>query len=195
MNAYHHGHLREELVRHAVELAREKGPEGVVLREVARRAGVSHNAAYRHFADRDELLAEVAATGLHQLEEAMLRRLRPWRSMEPVARARRRLTEVGRAYVLFALSEPGLFDVAFSGPVMQQPQDSGPYALLGRVIDEIVEAGGMPAERRPGAEVTCWSAVHGFAVLHLHGPLRKMPARERERRLDQMLSTVDLGLR
>ena len=195
MNAYHHGNLRAALVQNAVELAREKGPDGVVLREVARRTGVSHNAAYRHFADRGDLLVEVAATGLHELEHAMERRLRPWRSMDPVARARRRLSEVGRAYVHFALAEPGLFKVAYSQPSIQEAKDAGPYALLGRVLDELVDAGGMSAVHRPGAEVACWSAVHGFAVLHLDGPLRAMPVRERERQLEQMLSALELGLR
>ena len=68
---YHHGNLRPVLVDTAVELARSTGPEGVVLREVARRAGVSHNAAYRHFEDRAALLAEVADRAMAQLEDAM----------------------------------------------------------------------------------------------------------------------------
>ena len=65
---YHHGNLRPVLVDTAVELARTTGPDGVVLREVARRAGVSHNAAYRHFADRAALLAEVSDCAMADLE-------------------------------------------------------------------------------------------------------------------------------
>src|SRR6478672_11037626 len=109
---YHHGNLRPVLVDTAVELARTSGPDGVVLREVARRTGVSHNAAYRHFADRDELLAEIASLASAQLEQAMQRRLDGVRETDPAQRARARLRATGRAYVEFALSEPGLFTVA-----------------------------------------------------------------------------------
>ena len=71
MGTYHHGNLRPALVEAAVALAQARGPEGVVLREVARQTGVSHNAAYRHFADREELLAEVADAAMRQLAGAM----------------------------------------------------------------------------------------------------------------------------
>ena len=71
---YHHGNLRPVLVDTAVELARTTGPDGVVLREVARRAGVSHNAAYRHFDDRAALLAEVSDRAMSDLEQAMVTR-------------------------------------------------------------------------------------------------------------------------
>src|SRR6478735_11439161 len=92
VRAYHHGNLRAELLRTAVELAREEGPSGVVLREVARRVGVSHNAAYRHFADREELLAEIADRGMDLLTEAMEARLAAVPAgLDDVARAQRRL--------------------------------------------------------------------------------------------------------
>ncbi|MGZ4593750.1 MAG: TetR/AcrR family transcriptional regulator [Actinomycetes bacterium] len=195
MSTYHHGNLRPALVEAAADLARAKGPDGVVLREVARRTGVSHNAAYRHFADRDELLAEVAAYGMNRLEEAMQDRLATVRTRDPEKRSRRRLQEVGRAYVHFALAEPGLFDVAFSGThPAPQAGDGGPYALLGQVLDELVQVGALPAARREGADVVCWAAVHGFAMLHLHGPLQGLPAEDREAALDLLLATVERGL-
>ncbi|MGZ4461007.1 MAG: TetR/AcrR family transcriptional regulator [Nocardioidaceae bacterium] len=190
---YHHGNLRQALVETAVELARAKGPDGVVLREVARRAGVSHNAAYRHFADREQLSAEVAAVAMGMLERAMTERIAKVREKDPAKKARRRLREVGRAYVLYALAEPGLFEVAFSGSLHKDL--AGPYAVLNRVLDEIVAAGDLAPERRAGAEVVCWSAVHGFASLHARGPLQVVPAAERDASLDQLLTTVDLGLR
>src|SRR5271163_3285812 len=69
---YHHGNLRESLVAAAIQLIAEVGPAGFNLREVARRAGVSHNAPYRHFRDKGELLAEVAAEGFRELNAALL---------------------------------------------------------------------------------------------------------------------------
>src|ERR687886_1561641 len=72
---YHHGNLRAALIDTAVDQARTGGADAVVLRDAARRTGVSHNAAYRHFADRDDLLAEVADRGMAALEESMRRRL------------------------------------------------------------------------------------------------------------------------
>jgi AcrR family transcriptional regulator len=191
--SYHHGNLRPALVGTAVELARAKGPDGVVLREVARRTGVSHNAAYRHFADREQLLAEVALWAMGRLEQAMEERLATVRKRDPAVRARQRLREVGRAYVEFALSEPGLFEVAFSAP-FHSAETQGPYGLLNRTLDELVEVGVLPAGRRPGAEVACWAGVHGFAELHLRGPLREVPAADRERSLARMLDLLELAL-
>src|SRR5690242_148475 len=156
---YHHGNLRAALVEAGAELARTAGPDGVVLREVARRTGVSHNAAYRHFADREELLAEIAAVAAEQLERAMRARLDEVRETDPARRARARLRATGRAYVEFAVAEPGLFTVAFS-PIDAEPEDAGeggPYALLGQVLDELVEAGALSPENRPGADVVCWA--------------------------------------
>jgi len=197
MGSYHHGNLRPALVEAAVGLAQASGPEGVVLREVARQTGVSHNAAYRHFADRDELLSEVALAAMQQLSAAMSVELAGVVETEPAARAVARLRATGRAYVHFALAQPGLFDVAFAGhrsPPEVAPEAADPYALLGLVLDELALAGAVSAGRREGAEVLCWSAVHGFAVLHLHGPLRDVPAQEREDSLEQLLDQIQRGL-
>jgi hypothetical protein len=100
---------------------------------------------------------------------------------------------VGRAYVEFALAEPGLFEVAFSAPA-DGDHAGGPYALLNRALDDLVEVGVLPPDRRPGAEVACWASVHGFAMLHLHGPLREVPLREREESLGRMLDLIELAL-
>ena len=202
---YHHGNLREALVRTAADLARERGPDGVVLREVARRTGVSHNAAYRHFADRDQLLGEVAIGGMQRLADHMRAEIDEVRDPDPVVAARHRLRATGRAYVGFALAEPGFFAVAFADaahelmaaavtsdePVAREHAD--PYALLNLALDDLVAVGAVTPERRRGAEVACWAAVHGFAQLHL-GPLRGVPPEERERDLEAMLSVIEDGL-
>lgn len=193
---YHHGNLRAALVEAGAELARTAGPDGVVLREVARRTGVSHNAAYRHFADRDALLVEISSVATERLEQAMQGRLDEVTQNAPSERARARLRAIGRAYVEFALAEPGLFSVAFCPLDASEgwKEDAAPYLLLGHVLDELVEAGALSPEGRPGAEVVCWSAVHGLSALLLDGPLRDVPAPDREAVLEKLLATVERGL-
>jgi AcrR family transcriptional regulator len=165
--------------------------------------GVSHNAAYRHFADREALLSEIAARGMDLLTEAMQTRLATVPGdLDPVARAQARLREVGRAYVEFALAEPGLFRTAFTsrthaaeaGPEEPQEDSDGPYGLLNEVLDELVEVGYLAADRRPGADVVCWAGVHGFAVLHLDGPLSQVPPAERESSIARFFDIVERGL-
>jgi AcrR family transcriptional regulator len=205
VSTYHHGNLRATLIEQGVELARSEGPDGVVLREVARRAGVSHNAAYRHFADRDALLAEIATVGMQRLAEAMLADMDAVTETGPLPRATARLRACGRAYVHFAVAEPGLFTTAFAaitptpdgaapGPATESPDAADPYGLLARALDELEVAGALGDGRREGAEVLCWAAVHGYAVLHLNGPLHDVPETEREAGLQSLLDQVERGL-
>jgi AcrR family transcriptional regulator len=197
VSSYHHGNLRPALIEAAVELARAQGPDGVVLREVARRTGVSHNAAYRHFADREGLLGEVAVVAMGRLSVAMRLAIDTVRLEDPRERAAEQLRSVGRAYVDFALAESGLFEVAFAGHPQPEPDPAGaadPYALLNQCLDTCVEAGVVSPALRPGADVVCWAAVHGFAVLHLDGPLRDLPPDERSATLEVLLDHVARGL-
>jgi AcrR family transcriptional regulator len=196
---YHHGNLRPVLVETAVELARSTGPDGVVLREVARRAGVSHNAAYRHFSDRAALLAEVADCAMAQLETAMRERADAVAETDPVVRAVRRLGETGRAYVAFAIAEPGLFAVAFTAPegvaAHRDPDTlTGPYSFLNSVLDELVDAGALRPELREGADVACWAMVHGYAELVVSGPLHEVPPERRDQMLERVLDVIQRGL-
>src|SRR6266496_5601741 len=94
---YHHGHLQETLLETAIQLVGEVGPAGFTLREVARRAGVSHNAPYRHFPSREHLLAVVAAEGFEKLAAMMQR------AIDPQLEDGHRLRACGLAYVEFAL--------------------------------------------------------------------------------------------
>jgi AcrR family transcriptional regulator len=182
---YHHGALHSALIEASIALAREGGPDRVVLREAARVAGVSHSAAYRHFADREALLVEVSQRARSELAAEMRRRVN--RAEDPLER----LQAVGTAYVDFALTEPGLFRTAFIShpaatnpdardrlavPETRSPADSAePYEILGQVLDEAQAAGLLDAGRRPGAEIAAWSAVHGLANLLLDGPLPTTP--------------------
>jgi len=197
---YHHGNLRAALVEAAVEAVRAEGPSGLALRELARRVGVSHNAAYRHFADRDALVAAVAEEGMAALSRALRDALDGRETTDPVERARAGLSAIGRAYVEFALAEPGLFRVAFTTPTTLPPDPEGdepladPFAQLNAVLDELAEVGYLAGDLRPHAEIACWSGVHGFAVLCLDGPLRDQPAERREAALARTLELVDRSL-
>ncbi|MCL2540939.1 MAG: TetR/AcrR family transcriptional regulator [Nocardioidaceae bacterium] len=193
MSTYHHGNLREALVEVAVEIGREKGPDGIVLREVARRTGVSHNAAYRHFADRGALLQAVAAVALEEMGAAIQARLRNVRGKDPADRARRRLRANGQAYVEYALAEPGLFQVAFNNVSLEEL--SGPYDMLAAALDECRDTGWMAPEKRAGAELVCWSAAHGFAMLYGTGPLRGAPPAARRADLARLLDRIEDGYR
>lgn len=199
-SSYHHGNLREALVEAAVEAARRSGPDGVALRELARTVGVSHSAAYRHFSHREELVVEVAARAMDELVAAMQERLDVVDGVggaDPVLRARRRLVAIGAGYVAFALAEPGLFRSAFAAvtPALlagTEPTTTGdPYGLLTTALDDLEAVGYLSSEARIGAEMTCWSAVHGFSLLHLEGPLAAEATDARQAALDQVLGAID----
>jgi len=193
VSSYHHGNLRDALLKEAVELGREGGPAAVGIRELARRTGASPTAAYRHFADRDDLLRAVADVGIAELEEYMLRTLRRVRRTDPAERARRTLRAIGQAYVEFALEEPGLFAVAFNAVTFADL--TAPYRHLTDALDECVESGFVDQDKRREAELTCWAGVHGFSMLHGTGPLRDASRRERDADLARLLDRIEDSLR
>src|SRR5205085_7792314 len=138
--AYHHGQLRDALVDAGVNLARVGGPDAVVLRAAARSAGVSHNAVYRHFADRDDLLLAVCTYCMEELGRRIGVRIA---ALPPddgtVAAAWNRLFTAGTAYVEFALEEPGWFRTAVGVPrtveSIRAQLAIDPYQLLEDALD------------------------------------------------------------
>jgi AcrR family transcriptional regulator len=206
---YHHGNLREALVDAGVELARTGGPGAVQLRAASRQAGVSHNAAYRHFANQEDLLAAVAERCMTRLGLLMIERTNGVTARGNIRRARARLQAIGRAYIDFARSEPGWFRTAFTSarphPTEQSAhelagaadaeQTTSPYRLLSARLDELVDVGALTPEGRRGAEYAAWSAVHGLSCLLLDGPQRDLPDPQVEYAITTVLATVDRGLR
>jgi AcrR family transcriptional regulator len=203
-NTYRHGDLQRALLNAGIELARESGPDAIVLREATRRAGVAPNAAYRHFASRQDLLMAVRAYALSELAIAMeteMARL----NEEPGSAgfARGCLRAVGLGYLNFAHAQPGLFRTAFSVPLDDganpNPERAGrsglnPFQLLGAALDRLVEAGILATERRQGAEYLAWSAVHGLALLFTDGPLRSLTYVERLNLGKRVVEMVEKGL-
>ena len=201
---YHHGNLRESLIDAGTELARTGGPAAVVLRAVSREANVSHNAAYRHFADHEDLLAAVSARCMGQLGLLMTERIAGITAGTKVDRAWAKLEAIGRAYIEFAITEPGWFRTAFVGAEphdhpsttsdRDDPDPLNPYTMLTARLDELVAVGAVPAARRPGAEYAAWSAVHGLSSLLVEGPLRDIPDDEIERAVATVIGLVRRGL-
>lgn len=185
VRTYHHGDLRRALIDEGLRLARIGGAAAVTLRETTRAAGVSPNAAYRHFVDREDLVRAVANEAQLALARAIRERVDATPTeLSPAAAAIERLRRVGLAYIDFARAEPGWFGLAFS---TQDPQPSqgivtlddevvAPFQLLLDTLDAMVACGALAAERRPYAEWPCWSAVHGFADIAVNGPVRWQPA-------------------
>lgn len=212
-STYRHGDLRRALVEAGVSLAREGGPQAVVLREATRRAGVVPNAAYRHFGSHADLLEAVRAEALAAVARAMedqldavTRELPAGRAgkAQAAARARARVRAIGTGYLRYALQEPGLFRTAFlrpdAAPAEQADPAAGgrtglnPFQLLGAALDELVQAGVLPAERRPQAEYVAWSAVHGLALLVIDGPLHRAGRAQVEALGTRLLDMVERGL-
>jgi len=207
---YHHGDLRSALVEAALELSRGSGQSSVSLREVTRQVGVSPAAAYRHFRDRTELMAAVAREIQEKMATRMRRRMRASADAPPEQRALQRLRGVGLGYIAFAVDEPGWFETAFFGSARESelreradgPGPGGgaedappPFVLLTSALDECVQAGVLSAQRRPGAEFVCWSAVHGCAELVLHGPLRGAPRKTVREIAERVVDDVITGVR
>jgi AcrR family transcriptional regulator len=145
--------------------AAEVGPAGFTLREVARRAGVSHNAPYRHFPDRENLSAAVAAQGFLELNQAMLDAAKHQQdTLNPLKHA-------GLAYVEFALRRPEHFTVMFDAPVSKRkaPDSAKAAEQAFGTLFELVRAcqneGRLPTGDLRQLALLHWSMVHGIAKL------------------------------
>ena len=174
---YHHGNLREALIRAALQLIAEKGPGGFTFAEAARYAGVSPAAPYRHFRDRDELMSSVALRGFEQFAAALAKAWDEGRP-EPVAA----LDRLGRAYLDFARTEPAYYAAMFEAGVrldnnapLREAGDRA-FAVLRAAAEKIVAT--MPASGRPPALMVAlhvWSMAHGVAALFGRGDSARRP--------------------
>jgi AcrR family transcriptional regulator len=166
---YHHGNLREALVEAALRLIREKGLAGFTFADAARAAGVSTAAPYRHFRDRDALLAAVAQRGF---EAFALQLDKAWAEGKPAPRAA--FQRVGTAYLDFARTQPASFTAMFEAglPIDAELRAAGDraFAVLRRACEGVIAT--LPDGRRPPALMMAlhiWSLSHGIAVLFARG--------------------------
>lgn len=168
---YHHGNLREALIAAALELISKKGPAGFTFADAARAAGVSPAAPYRHFRDRDALMADIARRGFEAFAEALSR---AWDEGRPKPRAA--FERVGRAYLDFAAKEPAQFSAMFEAgvplgdyPEVREAGDRA-FAVLRQACE--VLAATMPKDKRPPSLMMAlhiWSLSHGIATLFARG--------------------------
>jgi AcrR family transcriptional regulator len=168
---YHHGNLKEALVRAALELIAQKGPAGFTFAEAARWAGVSPAAPYRHFRDRDELLADVARRGFERFEAALSA---AWQEGKPDPLTA--FDRTGKAYLDFARNEPAYYSAMFeagiaptTSPELAQAGERA-FAVLRRAAETLVAT--MPQKDRPPALMVglhIWALSHGIASLFGRG--------------------------
>jgi AcrR family transcriptional regulator len=176
---YHHGNLREALIRAALDLIAKKGPAGFTFAEAARSAGVSSAAPYRHYRDLHALMADVAVRGFQQFQASLSR---AWNGGVPEPLAA--FENLGKAYLAFARDEPALYAAMFeaglaldSDPALQQAADRA-FAVLRQAAEALVAR--LPAEGRPPAMMVAlhmWAFAHGIAALFARGDSgrRKLP--------------------
>ncbi|HEY2541313.1 MAG TPA: TetR/AcrR family transcriptional regulator [Stellaceae bacterium] len=177
--SYHHGNLREALIEAALELIAKKGPAGFTFADAARWAGVSSAAPYRHFRDREELIADVARRGFELFADRLEHawddgRPNPFTAFE----------NVGRAYLAFARDEPAYYSAMFEAglsfdddPALRQASDRS-FAVLRQASDALCAR--LPPEKRPPAlmmSLHAWALSHGIASLFSRGDggRRKLP--------------------
>jgi AcrR family transcriptional regulator len=174
---YHHGDLRQAVLEASLRLIAEQGIESLSLREVARRAGVTHQAPYHHFADKGALLDALAEEGFGVLRDAMQAARAGLR--DPAER----LAACGKAYIEFALGHPAYFQVMFrpgreSKPIRGPAADQA-YGVLVDAVRELRRAAGARGDPEAETVTLAWSAVHGFASLWLDGASRMSRSRAR----------------
>ncbi len=184
--AYHHGDLHQQAHALALSTVREHGDQAISLRALAKQIGVSPPALYRHFADRESLLAELAISGFDAL------RLR-LREVSPTA-PRQALIGIGLAYVAFAQEEPNLYRLMFGGRVL--PRGTHPrldhagqaaFQVLEDTVDRARQSGFLKPMPLALMTATAWSLVHGLSLLTIDGHL---PDADAEPRLAEGITSL-----
>jgi AcrR family transcriptional regulator len=178
-DSYQHGDLREALVQAGLKLLAEGGVETLSLRAAAELAGVSHAAPYRHFRDKEALVAAIAERGFRQLTSSMGEEL----DRVTVPDGRDRLVALGAGYLKFATVYPAYLQVIFNGVLTKKhipPELSQAGEAAYRTLRDVVVEGIARGDLRPGdpdqVSLACWSLVHGLATLLINGAIPVPPS-------------------
>jgi AcrR family transcriptional regulator len=198
-NTYQHGNLREALVQAGLKLLAEGGVEGLSLRAAAQLAGVSHAAPYRHFKDKDALVAAIAQQGFRLLSASMRAELE---HLDAAADTARRMRALGQGYVRFAREHPGYLGVIFGGVLAKgraTPElteaGSEAYGLLRGCIVEGLAKGHITGGDADTLSLACWSMVHGLSHLLINGAVVLPPGMSTQAVTEVLLRILDEGMR
>ncbi|MGE0024956.1 MAG: TetR/AcrR family transcriptional regulator [Hyphomicrobium sp.] len=190
---YHHGDLKRTVIETAQEMLREDKGWQFTLREVARRAGVSHAAPYKHFPDKGALLAELAMLGFDGLRRQLAAAVEP-----PPGSVREELMAAGKAYIRFGTANPSLYRLMFSGdadrgihPQLDAAADNA-FALLLAILERGQESGALRRNPVRGQAAATWALVHGFTLLAIDGQL--LPKKVGADPVDAVLMSLLEGL-
>ena len=190
---YHHGDLRRVVIETAGHMLREDKGWQFTLREVARRAGVSHAAPYKHFADKNALLAELAIQGFEQLGRDMTAVVTP----RPRS-VRKELQAAANAYVQFGVANPALYRLMFSSEagnpssVHLNERVLRTFAVLLDILERGQQAGMFRKRPVQGQAAACWAQVHGLTMLSIDGLL--LPEKVGGNPVNAALTTLFEGL-
>jgi AcrR family transcriptional regulator len=166
-NTYHHGNLKEALITAGLEILSEQGMEGLSLRKVAKKVGVSHTAPYNHFVDKQALLAAISTAGHEQLYQTL------FNAFEAIQDSSNDIiTEIAWAYLQFALDDPSRFKLMFSG-ALEEETDHPKFietslkniSLLEEIIAHCQRKGQLKEGKVEIMAIKLWSSVHGFTNL------------------------------
>ena len=166
---YHHGSLRKAALREAHRILSTKGVDAVTVRAIARRVGVTPNALYRHFQDKNALLAKLAEEGFRELCQGF----RAIRAKDP----RKRFREMARSYVRFGTAKPAVLELMFGLEIAKTSKDSGLKQAAKEAFMELLQAAaaaaGVPPDSKDSMQlaIACWSLVHGYTTLLTRGAL------------------------
>lgn len=173
-NKYRHGNLKDELVQAALQMIQEKGNVEFTLRELAKKTGVSHAAAYKHFQSKNDILLHVAVDGFKKLSDTFKKVL---------AQDECDVVALGTAYINFAIENRSYFRVMFHPDFKlppNMPKSANPgvetYLILKQCIDENLKS--KKFSGKMGSEImslSCWALVHGISVLWMNGNLFPLP--------------------
>jgi AcrR family transcriptional regulator len=189
VDKYHHGNLKSALLKAAFKLIEKIGVEGFTLREVARKAGVSHNAPYRHFPSKESLIAELATESFRQLAEI----LRAAIDAEPSGR----LHAAAIAYLRFAFKNPSRFHIMFHSAFEREayPDYVAAYKDLLNLLSGLIEEHHDLSIPTDTVGELVWASIHGIAELGLAGRLRQGSQPELEQLASAATSALLAGLR